>query len=219
MEQWEWKHRVGRRGRKKWVCVSIHFKFGKHLDHYNAGGDLASIFTHTQSPESSCSSQRCRSVKINWTAFTSLNSWIWACSNIEKTLELAPSAVLLLAFLGALQQKERPHRWDRRDTVVKTSNCQFKFDNLSKNAALLDHILISDHLQNEVTVDTKHFLGILFLKKLIYICNQDAFNTAFKWRTNHHPKLASVFQVSLLRTVGSSKFWVKQPSYLPVING
>lgn len=31
---------------------------------------------------------------------TSLNSWIWVCSNIENTLELAPSA-LFLAFLGA----------------------------------------------------------------------------------------------------------------------
>jgi len=31
---------------------------------------------------------------------TSLNSWIWACSNMEKTLELAPS-ILFLAFLGA----------------------------------------------------------------------------------------------------------------------
>lgn len=31
---------------------------------------------------------------------TSLNSWIWACSNMENTLELAPSA-LFFAFLGA----------------------------------------------------------------------------------------------------------------------
>lgn len=33
-------------------------------------------------------------------ALTSLNSWIWACSNMENTLELAPSPVLFLAFLG-----------------------------------------------------------------------------------------------------------------------
>ncbi len=32
-------------------------------------------------------------------ALTSLNSWIWACSNMENTLELAPSA-LFFAFLG-----------------------------------------------------------------------------------------------------------------------
>lgn len=33
---------------------------------------------------------------------TSLNSWIWVWSNMEKTLELPPSApALLLAFLGA----------------------------------------------------------------------------------------------------------------------
>jgi hypothetical protein len=30
---------------------------------------------------------------------TSLNSWICVCSNMENTLELAPSA-LFLAFLG-----------------------------------------------------------------------------------------------------------------------
>lgn len=34
---------------------------------------------------------------------TSLYSWIWLCSNMEKTLEEPPSpaACLLLAFLGA----------------------------------------------------------------------------------------------------------------------
>lgn len=35
-------------------------------------------------------------------ALTSLNSWICACSNMENTLELAPSALLFLAFFGAL---------------------------------------------------------------------------------------------------------------------
>lgn len=37
--------------------------------------------------------------------FTSLNSWIWACSNMENTLEFAPSAALFLAFLGAFHTK------------------------------------------------------------------------------------------------------------------
>lgn len=38
---------------------------------------------------------------------TSLNSWIWACSNMEKTLELAPSALLFLAFFGAFGHKQQ----------------------------------------------------------------------------------------------------------------
>lgn len=36
---------------------------------------------------------------------TSLNSWIWACSNMEKTLEFAPSAALFFAFLGACRNQ------------------------------------------------------------------------------------------------------------------
>lgn len=40
-------------------------------------------------------------------ALTSLNSWICACSNMENTLELAPSAVLFLAFFGAFWCKSR----------------------------------------------------------------------------------------------------------------
>lgn len=39
---------------------------------------------------------------------TSLNSWIWACSNMEKTLELAPS-ILFLAFLGACRSPSMYH--------------------------------------------------------------------------------------------------------------
>lgn len=46
-------------------------------------------------------------IRIDWAALTSLNSWIWACSNMENTLELAPSAVLFFAFLGAFWHKEQ----------------------------------------------------------------------------------------------------------------
>lgn len=45
--------------------------------------------------------------KIGSAALTSLNSWIWACSNMENTLELAPSAVLFLAFLGGFWPKNK----------------------------------------------------------------------------------------------------------------
>lgn len=46
-------------------------------------------------------------IELFWTGLTSLNSWIWACSNMENTLELAPSAALFLAFFGAFWNEEK----------------------------------------------------------------------------------------------------------------
>lgn len=48
---------------------------------------------------------------------TSLNSWIWVCSNMENTLELAPS-VLFLAFLGAWRGNKR--------TLIKSQKLEIR---------------------------------------------------------------------------------------------
>lgn len=59
-------------------------------------------------------------------ALTSLNSWICACSNMENTLELAPSAVLLLAFLGAYWEKGCRHTYLSKSDVNKYRVCMGK---------------------------------------------------------------------------------------------
>lgn len=61
------------------------------------------------------SHHRCSESVWNWTfvrALTSLNSWIWACSNMVNTLELAPSAAFFFAFLGDCRV------WPRQSKMV-----------------------------------------------------------------------------------------------------
>lgn len=89
----QWKDRACR-GTKS-ICDAVYCKDRKQLAHNVLHGEKTCMI-HTVSPQSSH-----RPRPNCWAALTSLNSWIWACSNMENTLELAPSAVLFLAFLGA----------------------------------------------------------------------------------------------------------------------
>ena len=98
------------------------------------GNDRAIILSHMYFYEHKevwfCAMVKCKrtsSCELDGRSLTSLNSWIWACSNIENTLELAPSAVLFLAFLGAFRQ----HKWKlniRCDQIDKN-----KFDYVYMN--------------------------------------------------------------------------------------
>lgn len=91
------------------VCVAVYFEEKHvHLD-CDAQHWWANMLLHNS--RVSLSQILISKIKTGSALRTSLNSWIWACSNMENTLELAPSAVLFLAFLGAYWHKHRREMW------------------------------------------------------------------------------------------------------------
>lgn len=102
-EQWKWKDRMQREEERLYVLLWNTWIIMLYMVIQHAYSYL--ISTILMSSSAKCKSAKNK--KIGWAALTSLNSWIWACSNMENTLELAPSALLFLAFLGAFWHKER----------------------------------------------------------------------------------------------------------------
>ena len=111
LQQWTMKmeRHGGERKKRRPLCVVAVFRRKKHLDH-NPWQRFTN--THIHAPFCMIYCQMYDQWNLKGpAALTSLNSWIWACSNMENTLELAPSADLFLAFLGAFWQRDRRWSW------------------------------------------------------------------------------------------------------------